>query len=202
MAATSSHAPARVRLAPGEERAFHTPADLKGARYWPKMYCNDQGDACRIGESGGPGERCDAQFGCAPPVDTKFEASFGGPGELDWVDMSLVDGWTLPFKFAMNGSCWATEGDRAVEPVVDCSRLSLAECPLSENVGLSGDWLADLHVVHPGTGDTVGCYSPCSKLTLGHWQNTAAEGLSPASPEAAPYCCPPPPWHSPLDVVT
>ncbi|CAK0805874.1 unnamed protein product, partial [Prorocentrum cordatum] len=132
-------------------------------------------------------------MGCAPPVDTKFEASFGGPGELDWVDMSLVDGWTLPFKFEMQGTCWAAEGNRQVESVVDCSKLSLDECPMAEDAGLAGDWLADLQVVHPGTGHTVGCYSPCSKLTLGHWQNDAASGLSPVSPEAVPYCCPTPP---------
>lgn len=195
MAATGDHEPpGPVRLEPGESRLFDTPADLKGARYWPKMHCNDRGSECRIGESGGPGQDCDAELGCAPPVDTKFEASFGGPGELDWVDMSLVDGWTLPFKFEMQGTCWAAEGNRQVESVVDCSGLSLDECPMSEDVGLAGDWLADLQVVHPGTGNTVGCYSPCSKLTLGHWQNAAASGLSPVSPEVVPYCCPTPPF--------
>ena len=30
----------------------------------------------------------------------KFEASFGQNG-VDWVDISLVDGFTLPFKFEM-----------------------------------------------------------------------------------------------------
>lgn len=32
-----------------------------------------------IGESGGQGQECDNK-GCAPPVDTKFEATFGEAG--------------------------------------------------------------------------------------------------------------------------
>jgi len=91
-----------IRLQPGRHFDFATPDGLAGTRYWPKMRCDPDGNNCAIGESGGPGETCDSASGCAPPVDTKFEASFNANGE-DWVDISLVDGYTLPFKFEMRG---------------------------------------------------------------------------------------------------
>ena len=34
---------------------------------------------CKLGGSGGPQQLCD-EVGCAPPVDTKFEATFGDNG--------------------------------------------------------------------------------------------------------------------------
>merc|ERR1712094_84335 len=86
---------------------------LAGARYWAKMGCDEQGDHCTLGGSGGPSEGCSQRTpdysSCAPPVDTKFEATFGRAGQpcnaaapnemggCDSIDVSLVDGWTLPF---------------------------------------------------------------------------------------------------------
>lgn len=99
-----------IHLAPHEHFDFATPSGLSGARYWPKMRCNARGNSCGIGESGGPGETCDPAHGCAPPVDTKFEATFDVHGS-DWVDMSLVDGFTLPFKLEIKGGdCNADAG--------------------------------------------------------------------------------------------
>lgn len=181
-----------VRLAPGETFAFKTPPGLSGTRYWPKMRCDSDGNGCQLGESGGPGETCDLNIGCAPPVDTKFEASFGDDASPDWVDVSLVDGWTLPFKFEMSQRCSAGEGSRGVSNVVDCSQLSFGECPQSENVGLASTSPLSLEVKHPLTGGVVGCYSPCSKLTFSNWGNKAA-AYAPADSEVKDYCCPTPP---------
>lgn len=63
-----------VKLGAGEEYAFTVPdAGLASTRFWPKWGCNEAGQMCAIGQSGGPGEAC-APEGCAPPVDSKFEA--------------------------------------------------------------------------------------------------------------------------------
>lgn len=213
-----------IRLEPGSHFDFATPDGLAGTRYWPKMKCDPDGNNCAIGESGGPGEVCDSESGCAPPVDTKFEASFNANGE-DWVDISLVDGYTLPFKFEMRGGgCSAgfgnrsdftlpgywgqycddstgkhyyvdhSTGERFEDPpkIIDCSKLALDQCPKTENMGT---WsAADLNVVKPGgTGESVGCYSPCSKLIFDQWGNDFGKGLPASDGKVAPYCCPTPP---------
>lgn len=213
-----------VRLEPGKHFDFSTPDGLAGTRYWPKMRCDPEGNNCVIGESGGPGEICNSESGCAPPVDTKFEASFNANGE-DWVDISLVDGYTLPFKFEMRGGgCSAgfgnrsdftlpgywgqycddttgkhyyvdhSTGERFEDPpkIIDCSKLALDQCPRAENMGT---WsAADLNVIKPGdTGESVGCYSPCSKLIFDHWGNTFGQGKPASDSKVAPYCCPTPP---------
>lgn len=184
--------PQNVHLVPWQTYTFQTPPGLFGTRYWAKAGCDPQGNGCLIGESGGPGEQCDLRVGCAPPVDTKFEATFGQAGGApDWVDVSLVDGWTLPFKFEMSQKCSSGEGSHAVQQVVDCSSLSLAGCPRAENVGPASPYAQDLAVKHPSTGQTVGCYSPCAKLTTSNWRNPFH--FSPGDWLAKDYCCPTPP---------
>mmetsp|Transcript_128254 Transcript_128254/g.285793 ORF Transcript_128254/g.285793 Transcript_128254/m.285793 type:complete len:598 (+) Transcript_128254:76-1869(+) len=181
-----------VEIPPLATRSFATSDGLTATRYWPKMGCDALGSHCRIGESGGPGQVCNQTIGCAPPVDTKFEASFGQNG-VDWVDVSLVDGWTLPFKFEMSNNCSAGDGDREVSNVVDCSELSFDSCPTAEDVGNASSSLLDLRAAQPGSDAVVGCYSPCSKLTLNQWGNQDALGLSPFDEVVTPYCCPTPP---------
>jgi len=187
---TSGPDPENLKIEPLKFYDFETEKGLTGTRYWAKMRCDPHGNACDIGESGGPDEKCNLTLGCAPPVDTKFEASFGVSG-VDWVDVSLVDGWTLPFTFEMDKKCSAGDGDRKVTKKIDCSKLSFDNCPTVEN--LHNDTKVSLQVRHPSTGAVVGCYSPCSKLTLNQWQNEAARGFGPADPSVAPYCCPTPP---------
>jgi len=180
-----------LKLCPGESHTFHTPNGLSGTRYWAKMRCNSIGDECEIGESGGPGETCNSQIGCAPPVDTKFEASFGANG-VDWVDVSLVDGWTLPFNFKMSKQCRPGDGNRKVVQEIDCSELAFDGCPHAEDVGRASNSSVDLRVRHPNTGAVVGCYSPCSKLTFNNWGNKGAK-YGPSDNLAKDYCCPTPP---------
>mmetsp|Transcript_72171 Transcript_72171/g.234466 ORF Transcript_72171/g.234466 Transcript_72171/m.234466 type:complete len:279 (+) Transcript_72171:99-935(+) len=145
-----------IKLSPGESHVFHTPVGLSGTRYWAKMGCNTTGDQCEIGESGGPGQSCNETIGCAPPVDTKFEASFSAGG-VDWVDVSLVDGWTLPFKFRMSELCSAGDGNRHASKEVDCSELAFDSCPGAEHVGNASNGPVDLRVLNPSSGAVVGC---------------------------------------------
>ncbi|HTD24876.1 MAG TPA: glycosyl hydrolase [Terriglobales bacterium] len=101
---------------------------LAGVRFWPGMECDNTGNNCHIGASGGPvsnGFTCPANIGCAPPIDSKFEGTFGCVSSMplsqcqanpssnpptplpraDFWDASMVDGYTLPVKVIVHGSC-------------------------------------------------------------------------------------------------
>eukprot|EP00438_Fugacium_kawagutii_P004129 Skav211253 [mRNA] locus=scaffold3676:81543:83413:+ [translate_table: standard] len=112
------------------------------------MGCDANGDNCALGGSGGPGQECTKKTpdysSCAPPIDTKFEATWGRQGEAcnpatnqmagcDFIDVSLVDGFTLAFKLeVLAGTCTGRVSD---VHTVDCSGLSVAECPTDDNLG-------------------------------------------------------------------
>lgn len=212
-AASTGPDPQSIRIEPGGVYEFSTPSHLMATRYWPKMGCDAQGHNCSLGDSGGPEQACvrnpvtgDYDYSrCSPPVDTKFEASFGQNGEpcnpraeggtqmrgCDFVDLSLVDGWTLPVKFEASGECM-TNRDERVE-VIDCSGLSLDACPAEEVLTAAG-MTVDLRAINPITNRVAGCYSPCSKLLDTKWSNRElAVGRLAEAPGVAPYCCPTPP---------
>jgi len=193
--------PQDMKLAAGASHDFAIPDEgLAATRFWAKWGCDAQGANCLIGESGGPGESCGAE-GCAPPVDSKFEATFGcmkkdvsqcarnpsAPAEplgpTDWWDVSQVDGWTLPYKVELSGLC-------PMSPkVIDCSELSLTSCPNTEDLGDGPESLRLKDI--GGSGKVVGCYSPCAKLTYSQWGQ--GHGYTPESAQAQNYCCPTPP---------
>jgi len=190
-----------VKINSGEQFTFFTSSNgglggLSATRFWPKLGCDETGNHCAIGDSGGPAEGCviripgkdDNYTQCAPPVDTKFEASFAPPGGgFDVVDMSLVDGYTLPFKFETSGgSCTRTPLPGKTEPFesMDCSDLTLSKCPTSESIG-GTDW--DLRAINPKTGEHGGCYSPCKKLTDDKWNTTLPVNAD--GNVAGAYCC-------------
>jgi len=199
-----------VKIEPNGEFNFSTPDGLSSTRYWPKFHCGSDGNGCEIGDSGGPEQVCDGQAGCAPPVDTKFEATFGivglpcdpsaGKGQgCDWVDVSLVDGFTAPFTFEIDGECHDASGKvmNAAAKTVNCSTLALDDCPAGEEIDNIGqpkkNVTVDLRVRHPRTKQVTGCYAPCSKLTLKQWGNSFADPHTPQDADVAPYCCPTPP---------
>ena len=186
-----------VKIGPGGNRTFHTGlhgGGLSAARFWPKLGCDFSGGHCSIGSSGGPAEACvirapgkpDDYSHCAPPVDTKFEATFATQGSAlkDVLDMSLVDGFTLPFTLEVDGGSCERHGQAFTG--MDCSRLSLAHCPEAE--ALQGGQNVSLHAVDPKTGKAGGCYSPCTKLTDDKW-NPKGTAVAPDSAVAGPYCC-------------
>lgn len=185
-----------IKIGPEDHHDFIVFDGLHSTRYWPKLRCDEDGNNCELGESGGPGESCDKDWGCAPPVDTKFEATFGtvgghcddqGAEGCDFVDMSLVDGFTLPFKLEIEGDeCVGKYGN-----TIDCSKVNLDECPDAEDMGSLGN--LSLKVKNLKNQKTVGCYAPCSKLTYRQWNNTIADGHMPGDATCKDYCCPTPP---------
>jgi len=194
--------PQDMKVKAGVTHEFAIPNEgLAATRFWAKWGCDVTGSNCKIGQSGGPGESCPAA-GCAPPVDSKFEATFGcmpgspscarnpsAPAETlgttDWWDVSQVDGWTLPYKVELAGDC------PMAPQTIDCSGLSLSACPADEDLGRSTG-TTTLRLRDPdGSGKTVGCYSPCAKLTNSHWGQGGSFATDDV--EARDFCCPTPP---------
>ncbi len=148
----------------GDYIDYDIPAQgLAGTRFWPGMQCDSSGNNCRIGQSGGPvsaGFTCPANIGCAPPVDSKFEGTFGclatvptskcqinpsstPPGQplpqTDGWDTSMVDGYTLPYRVVVkpvNGSC--SNGPQ--NNIIDCAGLHLTQCPADENLSTNNQF--------------------------------------------------------------
>lgn len=190
--------PQDVKISPGGSATFHTAAEdgagLVATRFWPKMGCDGNGSHCELGESGGPGEGCvvrlpgkpDDYKQCNPPFDTKFEATFAPPDAptRDTIDMSIVDGYTLPFKLDVSvGSCVVADSQKPFVGM-DCSGLSLSKCPEAE---ILGGQSVNLRAINPKTGTFSGCYAPCQKLIDDKWNQNGS--FSPDSAQAGPYCC-------------
>lgn len=111
--------PQTLKLPSGMVVDYEVPAGqlVEATRFWPKYDCDEKGQNCVFGESGGPDIPCPPQ-GCAPPIDSKFEATFGASDGNDWYNSSHVDGWTLPY-FA-NFNC---EGDASNTAALNCLGL-------------------------------------------------------------------------------
>lgn len=200
--------PQNIKLAPMEAFDFATFNGFASMRFWPKMACDEHGDNCGLGGSGGPGQACVIGTGpnadysnCAPPLDTKFEGTFGQVGvtcnpdipsslsACDYVDISLVDGYTLPFKLEIHGHCTNSQDGRIVN-LIDCSGLTFDRCPPVDTFGAVKK---PLKAINPHTGLVSGCYGPCMKLIDPKWGNTAAKGRHAVEPDIAPFCCATPP---------
>jgi len=190
-----------VKLATkGDSVAFNIPdKGLAGTRFWPGYGCDANGQNCAMGESGGPGLTCPPE-GCAPPVDSKFEGTFGClpsvssadcqvnpssptgavlPASDNW-DTSMVDGFTLPYTVKVNGTCPGAPKNKKI----DCSKINISHCPTAGKInGVD----TNLVLTDPTTKKTAGCYSPCSKLTMNNWGNSPTS--KPDSDAAKDYCC-------------
>ncbi|WP_094708017.1 carbohydrate-binding protein [Hahella sp. CCB-MM4] len=220
--------PNRYRLSGGQSMEYDIPdKGLPSMRFWPGFDCDANGHNCRVGASGGPadlGFTCPPE-GCAPPIDSKFEATFGcipgvndsdcarnpsAPsqplGRGDWWNSSMVDGFTVPVKVTVNGYCPVGPQPAPVYGpggpeggVIDCSTLRVADCPMNENLSTDGQFPylsnVDMRTFNPVTGDVAGCYSPAAKLTYSHWAN-GFQTYHPADPQAQMYTCPTPPISS------
>lgn len=182
---------------------------LAGTRFWPGYNCDEKGNNCQIGASGGPaalGFECPTD-GCAPPVDSKFEGTFGClptvdpsncqvnpsdtskklPGTDSW-DTSMVDGYTLPYIVKVLDDCPGGPKNN----LIDCSNISLSVCPENEDLSSGGVYPEyndlDMMVINPTSGDRAGCYSDCGRLTYNNWG--MGPGFNPTDIPAIDYCCP------------
>ena len=165
--------PQTLRIEPGMAVDYDVPVGqlVESTRFWPKYDCDDKGENCTFGESGGPGFPC-PHGGCAPPIDSKFEATFGASDGNDWYNASQVDGWSLPFT--MSFDC---KGDASNSAQLNCSGLKGNVCPYQDVEGLGN---VSLMALNPNKDNKyAGCYSPCSLLTHNQWRTPNRSYFSP-----------------------
>merc|ERR1719356_1004140 len=88
--------------------------------------------------------------------------------------MSLVDGFNVPFKLELDGCKTTNPPSKAGSSVIDCSTLSMADCPSEQKLGTSGRTF--------DSAVSSGCLSPCYTLNNKYHFGFETE-------TAAPYCC-------------
>jgi hypothetical protein len=181
-------APKVARIASGRQRTYRIPAGetVEATRWWPKTGCDRNGENCKVGQSIGP---C-PDGGCAPPIDSKFEATWCvGETCETFFNLSMVDGYTLPVAMRPK----AKNNIAAACKPAACPSLSVRNdvCPTDEDLSTGGAFPAlrhqDLRMRDPVSGKVTGCFSPCGKLTYA--ATFGGHGYQPQDPEAAYYCC-------------
>lgn len=200
--------PAVVKLTKGASKTYDIPVvGLASTRFWAKTGCDSTGQNCLVGQSSPP---CPAT-GCAPPIDSKIEATWGCAlsekvcgktpqgktlkGDTFW-NGSSVDGYTLSYRIDVGANGGA--GCAAV----NCNELWQGQCPTAENLSTDGKYPdlknINLNVFGPkpdgGAAPVLGCFSTCMALTA---SNDGGKGYQPSDPQAQMYCCPTPPISSP-----
>lgn len=81
------------RLDPGQSWQINVAAGTGGGRVWGRTNCNGQGQ-CQTGDCG----RLECQ-GYGRPPNTLAEYALNQFNNLDFIDISLVDGFNIPMEF-------------------------------------------------------------------------------------------------------
>lgn len=122
--------------------SFTVPDNWKAGRIWGRRNCdfstNPGPNSCLDGGCNG-GLLCDPHTGTGVPPASVAEWTLQGSGNLDYYDVSLVDGYNLPMRITNNKGC----------PVADCPVDLGPNCP------------APLKGPFDSTGFPVGCKSAC-----------------------------------------
>jgi hypothetical protein len=191
------NAPQNVKINTGGSYDYPIPSGrVEATRFMPRTGCDANGANCKIGQSVSlPGSPCPAG-GCQPPVESKFEATFGGcadaTGEcVSWYNASFVDGYTLPMKVIPKIT--TAHADCVT---LDATNLSLGNCPSGDRLG-PNHTSVDLRIKDPADANKViGCLSPCKRLNYSApWGLALPESQDPT----AHMCCPTPyPNNTPL----
>ena len=190
-----------IEIAAGKAHDYViAPKGVPSTRFWPKLNCDKDGNNCAVGQSSNP---CPTDGGCAPPVDSKLEATWGcltdpascakNPSNgqpLDnntWFNASLVDGFTVPFDVTVESADTSTGCQSpATCPVINYGNA----CPTSVDLSTDGAFpeyaKQNLQVIGPSKAVT-GCFSACGKMTFSKFYG--GHQLSPNDPRAAYYCC-------------
>ncbi|KAL5224951.1 hypothetical protein ABZP36_011590 [Zizania latifolia] len=153
-------------LAPGASQAVVAPAGWSG-RMWGRTLCAPSTDgarfACATGDCGSGDVQCNGG-GAAPPA-TLAEFTLDGSGNLDFFDVSLVDGYNLPML---------------VTPLTNTASASSGKCAATGCLAeLNGACPADLRVaasVSGASSSAVACRSACEAFGSAEYCCSGAYG--------------------------
>ncbi|KAI3501579.1 hypothetical protein L1887_29462 [Cichorium endivia] len=108
------------QLDPGQTWSLNVAAGTTGGRIWPRTNCNFDGSgqgSCQTGD-------CNGLLQCqnyGTPPNTLAEYALNQFGNLDFFDISLVDGFNVPIEFSpTSGGC--TRG-------ISCTADINGQCP-------------------------------------------------------------------------
>ncbi|KAL8106754.1 osmotin-like protein OSML13 [Apium graveolens] len=106
------------RLNTNEEWSFNTPPGTDKSRIWGRTKCNPDGSGCETGDCG----RLECtQYGKAPNTLAEYALNQNSPGyytNLDFFDISLVDGFNIPMEFGpVNNSGGKCEARRCTADI-------------------------------------------------------------------------------------
>ncbi|KAK7464746.1 hypothetical protein VKT23_005953 [Stygiomarasmius scandens] len=129
--------------APSTSVSFTVPDNWAAGRIWGRRNCdftsNPGANSCPDGGCNG-GLVCDPHTGTGVPPASLAEFTLSAGGNLDFYDVSIVDGYNLPLSITNNVGC----------PIADCPVDLAPNCPAS----LKGPFNS--------AGSPVGCKSACS----------------------------------------
>lgn len=130
------------KLLPYATKLVVTPVNWAG-KIWARTKCDSSGK-CQTGD-------CDNKMECngTLPVSsvTLVEIILNGPLELDWYDISLVNGYNIPIKILPTGGYIISTDNRYDCKVTTCEADLNKLCPDALAVKINGT--------------TVACKSPC-----------------------------------------
>ncbi|KIK69293.1 hypothetical protein GYMLUDRAFT_214396 [Collybiopsis luxurians FD-317 M1] len=153
--------------AAGATVTFTVPDNWNSGRIWGRTECDFstvQGPtSCATGGCNG-GLVCDASTGTGVPPATVAEWTLSGDQDLDYYDVSVVDGFNIP-----------------IEVTVSDTSCSTASCPAN----LNSDCPSELQVTD-SSGAVVGCNSACNANLDGN-QGSTNTLRSPVAD--SPNCC-------------
>ncbi|MBA0768968.1 hypothetical protein Gotri_017738 [Gossypium trilobum] len=110
-AGTTQISPTGFILRRGESTSVSAPTSWSG-RLWGQTLCTEDSSgkfSCLTGDCGSSTLECSSS-GASPPA-TLAEFTLNGAGEVDFYDVSLVDGYNLPMMVFPNGG---TGGNRTL----------------------------------------------------------------------------------------
>ncbi|KAK6147095.1 hypothetical protein DH2020_018007 [Rehmannia glutinosa] len=129
--------PTGFELAPQASKTLNIPSPWSG-RFWARFQCSNSGKfTCLSGDCGSGQIECNGA-GAIPPASL-VEFTLGGSNNLDFYDISLVDGFNLPVSVRPDGP--------------NCPTTA---CPTDINNGCPNDL-----AVRDPNGGVIGCKSAC-----------------------------------------
>ncbi|EKM54454.1 uncharacterized protein PHACADRAFT_97058, partial [Phanerochaete carnosa HHB-10118-sp] len=148
--------------APGTFVSFYVPDNWQAGHIWARRDCdfNDPNPATQCADGGcNGGLECDPHTGTAIPPVTVADFTLHGEDLVDYVDVSLVNGFNLPMRVGNDQGCGIPSCPVDLNP--DCK---LFACP------------APLQGPYNSTGLPVGCKNACEANIDG-------------DPANSPNCC-------------
>jgi hypothetical protein len=167
---------------------LQVPNDWRSARIWPRTGCDwehcTDGKCCETGDCN-MAKKCTVS-GKAPASLVEFTFI---PGQNDFYDASLVDGFNLPFQLTpvvntYDPAAASHTGDPSYWCGCPGSACDLNDCcPTTNTVNLNEPIFKDGLVLADQSNNIVGCYNGCGAMTDKYLlPNNGSDAIS--------YCCP------------